>query len=190
MGSRGRSGAPWALAAAVAALAALAWAAPGRTQARSWEDRRERFEGTWRLAYAPSRGQRIVDRAIDRAVAAMPFFSRPIARPMLRDATPVNRRLTLRFSDDRRITIRFDDRDRYTTRVGETSGRYRTGDGDPMRITQRFQADGALEQVFQTEDGTRWYVWRSIGDDRVRVHATTQGDMMPQPMRYALEYER
>ena len=85
--------------------------------------------------------------------------------------------------------MRFDARDTYTTGLGETA-RYRTAGGDPMRVTQRLRDSGVLEQVFQTEQGTRWYVWQPLGPDRVRVDATTQGDMMPEPMRYSLEYTR
>jgi len=59
-----------------------------------------------------------------------------------------------------------------------------------MRVTQRFHADGRLEQVFQTDQGTRWNVYRSTGEGRMRVQATTQGMMMPEPMVFTFDYQR
>ena len=62
-------------------------------------------------------------------------------------------------------------------------------DGETLRVTQRYR-DGALEQVFQADQGTRWNMYRILEDGRMRVDATTQGDMMPQPLRFSLTYRR
>lgn len=172
----------------IALALALAAASPAASQTDDVAALRARWEGTWRLAVSQSRGEQIVDRAVDQAVSAMNFFLRPVVRPALRDATPVNLALHLTFEGDR-LTMQFDDDERYTTRVGRT-GRARTRDGEPMQVTQRFRDNGDLEQVFQAEAGTRWYVWHRVADDRVRIDATTQSDSLPQPMHYALHYRR
>lgn len=151
---------------------------------------RERFNGTWRLSTPLARGRQVIERAVEQTVSAMNFFTRPIARPMLRDATPLNRAIHLRFVGDGRLSVQFDDQETYVTRIGRTSTRYRTSGGDPMRVTQRFRDNGQLEQVFQADDGTRWYVWTLQPDGHARLDSTTNGEMMPQPMHYTLEYQR
>jgi hypothetical protein len=120
----------------------------------------------------------------------MNFFVRGVARPMLRDNTPVNRSIVLHFRDGERIRVRFPDTGwETTTRVGRTE-RAQTQDGDPMRVTQRLHDDGSLEQVFQADQGTRWNVYRVDSEGRMTVQSTVQGDMMPQPMRFSLRYRR
>lgn len=177
-------------------LAALALSAvwlPAEAQTTptdTYETFRERFNGTWRLSTPLTRGRQIIDRAVEQTVGAMNFFTRPIARPMLRDATPLNRAIHLRFVGGNRLSVQFDDQETYVTQVGRTSSRYRTSDGDPMRVTQRFRDNGQLEQVFQADDGTRWYVWTVQSDGTARLDSTTNGEMMPQPMHYRLEYRR
>ncbi|HJL18986.1 MAG TPA: hypothetical protein RMH99_25210 [Sandaracinaceae bacterium LLY-WYZ-13_1] len=178
-----------------ALLIALAAWPLGRSQpvlaqdASRYERFRERFDGTWVLATSERSAQRTVDRAIGRAVDAMNFFVRGVARPLLRDNTPVNTSIVLDFRGDDRIRVRFNTGWETTTRVGRTE-RAQTLDGDTMRVTQRLHDDGSLEQVFQADQGTRWNVSR-IGDDgRMTVQSTVQGDMMPQPMRFSLPYRR
>jgi hypothetical protein len=173
---------------AVAAFAPAAAQSP-ETPSR-YDQYRQRFQGTWVLAVAPDAAQRTIDQAIDRAASAMSFVVRGVARPLLRDNTPVNRRIVLEFPGDQRLRARFPDTGfDATTRIGRTE-RARTQDGDPMRVTQRFRDDGSLEQVFQADRGTRWNVYRSEGDGRLVVESTVQGDMMPQPMRFSLRYRR
>ena len=50
--------------------------------------------------------------------------------------------------------------------------------------------DGRLEQVFQTDQGTRWNVYRITGDGQMQMDATTQGMMMPQPLHFVFDYAR
>lgn len=156
-----------------------------------FEQFRERFHGTWHRAVPEARARRIVDSAIERTVNAMNFFVRGIARDQLRENTPLNARIDLLFGNDGTITVVFDnDRGRrYRSRPGRTV-RVRTPSGDEMRVTQRLHADGRLEQVFETGQGTRWNVYRATGEGRIEVDATTQGMMMPQPMLFTFEYTR
>ncbi len=186
---------------ALAVLAAIAsvaaWPAPAQPQdapapsppSARFLEFRARFQGTWRLAVPEPRARQTIDAAIEQTVNAMNFFVQGIARGQLRDNTPLNRRIDLVFHDDERITVSFDGRHRYTTRLGRRH-RYRTPDGDDLRVVQRFRDDGRLEQVFETDRGTRWNVYESIGEGQLRLSATTQGMMMPQPMHFTLDYRR
>ena len=171
-------------------LGAAAWPATARPQAGDdLETARARFEGTWQLVGGSSRAQQVVNRAVDQAVDAMPFFYRGIARDRLRDGTPVVRRIELTFGDAGALAVSFDGR-RYETPIGQTRTRTRASDGERMRVTQRLRPDGQLEQVFQTDTGTRWYVYRATGPDALRVESTTNSDRMPQPLHFALDYHR
>jgi hypothetical protein len=154
----------------------------------AWDQMRVRFHGTWRLTVTHAAARQNVDAAIEQAVGAMNYFVRGVARDQLRDNTPLNRRIDLLFEDGERINVRFDDRFSYTTRMGRTT-RFTTPEGDDMRVTQRFRGE-QLEQVFATDAGTRWNVYTSTGDGQLRVEATTQGMMMPQPLYFTLEYRR
>lgn len=149
----------------------------------------ERFEGRWRLASSMEQAERVRDRAAEQAASAFNVFIRPIAGSRLRDGTSVSRGIELAFEEERRrIRVRFDESS-YVSEVGETV-RVRRADGTPMRLTQRFRDDGSLEQVFQTDSGTRWYVYRSTGADTMRVESTIDSERMPQPMHFALDYRR
>ena len=181
----------WVLAAALAAGLAL-WPQPGAVQDRAADARltelRERFDGVWVLAVPRASAQRTVDAAIERAVGAMNMLMRGIARPLLRDNTPINQRIELRFRGEDQVDCRFDTGLRYRTPLGAT----RDGeslDGETLRVTQRYR-DGALEQVFQADQGTRWNLYHALGGDRLRLDATTQGDMMPRPLQFSLTYRR
>jgi len=181
----------FALSSLLLLFAAAAWpgAAPAQDgDAASWEAMSTRFDGVWRLTVPRARGQQTIDSAVDRAVGAMNFMMRGIARPMLRDNTPLNEEIELRFRDGNAIFVRFDSRVRYTSRLGATR-RVRTHTGDPMRLTQRFRGDD-LEQVFQADGGTRWNTYTILPDGRMQMTAVTQGDMMPQPLRFVLTYRR
>ncbi len=176
-------------------LAAALWPSPARMQDAPADphlvELRSHFQGTWRRTANEQRARRVVDSAIDQAVNAMNFFVRGIARGQLHDNTPLNARIDLLFGDDGRITVMFDGdaHRRYRSRLGQTV-RVRTPDGTEMRMTQRFQEGGKLEQVFQTDQGTRWNVYESTGEGQMRVGATTQGMMMPQPLYFAFDYAR
>ena len=148
----------------------------------------ERFAGTWQLAIPVERAERIRDRAAERAANAMNIFIRSIASSRLREGSHVNRRIRLTFREGRRIQVRFDE-SHYESEVGDTV-RVRRNDGTPMRLTQRFRDGNKLEQVFQTDGGTRWFVYEATGEGTMRLVSTTNSDRMPQPMNFGLEYRR
>lgn len=148
---------------------------------------REQLHGTWALADSVEDAERTRDRAAERAASAMNVFVRGIASSRLREGSHVNRRITLSFADDRRIAVRFDE-SRYASELGETV-RVTRSDGARLRLTQRIR-EGKLEQVFQSESGTRWYVYEPTGAGAMRLSTTTNSDRMPQPMHFVLDYRR
>jgi hypothetical protein len=166
-------------------LAALLWPSAARPQ--NAPEQSARFEGTWRMSHSRSEAERILTRAVDRATNGFNYFIRGIVRDRLRAGTHINQRIALDFEGDR-LTVRFD-RDSYTTRIGRTE-RERNEDGTPMRVTQRFRPSGQLEQVFETDEGTRWYVYTPVGADRMRIESTTGSPRMPDPMYFSLDYRR
>lgn len=153
------------------------------------EDRRAGFEGRWRLTQSQDQAQRVVDRAVDRAVAPMSFFIRGIARDRLREGTPIHREITIELRDADRISVRFDDDESYTTRAGRTEIRT-SPEGQRLRVRQRFRPSGQLEQVFETDEGARVYVYTPTGHGRLHLETTTESPRMPEPMYFELDYAR
>lgn len=162
--------------------------APPAEATSPFEAHRERLEGVWELATPGPQARRVVDRSIERTVEAMNFFVRGVARGQLRDNTPINRRITLRFQEGERVSVRFSETGmQVSSRIGRT--RRAQHDGTEIRVTQRFRGD-VLEQVFETDQGTRWNTYHRTGDDTLRLDAVTQGMMMPEALRFPLNYRR
>ncbi|MGE0787421.1 MAG: hypothetical protein AB7S26_17240 [Sandaracinaceae bacterium] len=157
-------------------------------RAEQFNELRARLDGHWVLATPADTARRTVDAAIERAVNAMNMLLRGMARPMIRDNTPINQYIELRFRSVDEIFCRFDTGARYTTPLGATRNG-RSLDGETLRVTQRYR-EGALEQVFQADQGTRWNMYVVEADGTLRLDATTQGDMMPEPLRFSLTYRR
>lgn len=172
------------------ALGLAAWPGIAHPQGEDLVAARARFEGRWHLAVTPARANETIDAAVARAAEAMPFFARGIARGRLREGTPLIRRIDLRFDGSgENLTVAFDGR-RYVTPIGRTAVRTRPSDGERLRVTQRLRPSGQLEQVFEADGGTRWYVYTSTGDGTLRMDSTTDSDRMPQPMVFSLDYRR
>lgn len=153
------------------------------------EDRRASFEGTWHLEQSPREARQVIDAAVDRTVEAMSFFVRGIARSRLREGTPIQREIQLRFEDDDRLTVRFGENDRYTTTLGRTEVRV-SPEGQRMRVTQRFRPGGQLVQAFETDQGSRTYVYTPTGEGRLHLETTTGSPRLPRPMYFELDYTR
>lgn len=145
------------------------------------------FEGTWRLDQPREEARRVVDEAVEDAANQFNFIARGIARSRLREGTPVHGSVTVSFEGDR-VTVAFGD-ERYTTVLGRTEVR-QNPEGEEMRVTQRIRPNGQLEQVFETDSGTRRYIYTPLRDGRLRIATTTDSPQMPQPMYFMLDYER
>lgn len=150
---------------------------------------RAAWAGTWQLATPTEQAATAIDRAAERAANALNYFIRPVARTRLREGTSLHTEIELSFDGEGRLTVRFGDGDRYTTRIGATERR-RDRHGRDLRVTQRFRPTGELEQVFETDSGTRWYVWVPTGDRRVRLEVTTGSPQLPEAMRFSLDYRK
>ncbi|MCB9597684.1 MAG: hypothetical protein H6719_33515 [Sandaracinaceae bacterium] len=177
----------WIAAVLAPALAVL----PGDASSQT-ADPAETLGGTWRLAGSRAEAEATVDAAVDRAVDAMSYFVRAIARPRLREGTSIDDRIELLFEPEGRLRVRFSGRDgrsEYVTTLGRTESRVRA-DGSRIRVTQRLHEDGSLEQVFQTDGGTRWYVYRPTSSGALTLDVTTDSDRMPEAMRFRLSYRR
>lgn len=153
------------------------------------EDRRASFEGTWHLEQSPREARQVIDAAVDRTVEAMSFFVRGIARSRLREGTPIQREILLRFEGEDRLTVRFAENDGYTTTLGRTEVRVNP-EGQRMRVTQRFRPGGQLVQAFETDQGSRTYVYTPTGEGRLHLETTTGSPRLPRPMYFELDYTR
>jgi hypothetical protein len=170
-----------------ALLLPMAHADPPDTSEPRPEQAEQRFEGTWRLDQPREEAQQVVSEAVEDAANQFNFMIRGIARSRLREGTPIHSRVSVSFEGDQ-VTVRFGD-ESYTTELGRTEVR-RNPEGEDMRVTQRIRPNGQLEQVFETEGGTRRYVYTPLSDGRMRIATTTDSPRMPQPMYFMLDYRR
>lgn len=159
---------------------------PARAEAPPPETARV-FEGTWRLDQTREEARRVVDEAVDDAANQFNFIARGIARSRLKEGTPVHGTVVVSFEGGQ-VTVAFGN-ERYTTELGRTEVR-QNPDGEEMRVTQRIRPNGQLEQVFETDSGTRRYIYTPLRDGRMRIATTTDSPQMPQPMYFMLDYER
>jgi hypothetical protein len=159
-------------------------AAPTRTEA----ELRTLYTGAWNLTVSHAAGQTTLDRGIERCVTEMNYFLQSITRTQLHDQTPVNDRIDIAFPDGQ-IQIGFDGHFTYLTRPGVAQD-FSLPDGTEVSVRQYFR-DGHLEQYFEHTLGRRWNVYTLSADGHtMTVGATLQGPMMPQPMRYSLDYRQ
>jgi hypothetical protein len=175
-----------ALAVSTAALAAPTMSHADPPDAAE-PQRAERFEGTWRLDQPRDEAQQDVAEAVEDAANQFNFVIRGIARSRLQQGTPIHSRVEVSFEGDQ-VTVRFGN-ESYTTELGRTEVR-QNPEGEDMRVTQRIRSNGQLEQVFETEGGTRRYVYTPLADGRMRIATTTDSPQMPQPMYFMLDYRR
>lgn len=145
----------------------------------------EELSGTYRNA-TNGRNERTRNAAIDKVVDEMNFLVRGIARGRLKDANPVDRRITIRQRGDR-LTTSFDGRS-YSARLGGP-GRVVEGiTGDELRLTFRVHED-RLVQRFDGGDKGRQNVFELDDEGHLRLSVTVWADRLPSNVRYELRYE-
>lgn len=152
------------------------------------EQMRARFEGEWRYDGTHEEGRRVIAGAIDRVVDDMIFFARGIARGRLREANRFSPTVRIRFPTDR-ISITFERRFTYVT---PDDGRWTVVTdpaGDRVSCSQRM-IGARIVQIFRNDEGSRTNAFWLVGDRRMRFGVTVQGDPLPSPVRYRLDYRR
>lgn len=150
---------------------------------------RERFAGEWRYDGSATEGRRIIARAIDRGVEDMFFLARGIARGRLEDANRFSPTVRFRFPTGR-IAITFERRFTYDTPDDGRWTMVTDPQGEQVSCSQRF-VRGRIVQVFRTDEGARTNVFELFRDaQRLQFLVDVDGDALPQPVRYRLDYHR
>lgn len=130
-----------------------------------------------------------IDAAIEKAVAAMNFIKRPIARGRLKKTNPSYERISI-LRSDAQIEIRFDDRAPVQMPANGSSVKWTREDGEVFDVSADWQ-EGRLEQTFKAEDGERVNTFRLSPDgNQLSLHVTISSPQLPSPVEYTLMYER
>ncbi len=147
----------------------------------------ERLSGSYVLAQPVDVVQHRVDRAIQRAVSRMSFFTRGFGAGRLRETNPIRRTMRTDVTDQR-VTIAYGNLT-YAT----LNGRWRTvrdPQGNQVRLRQTVRGD-QIEQIFRSNEGTKLTMYRfSENGDRVTLDITVRSPRLPEPLRYSLAYRR
>jgi hypothetical protein len=148
----------------------------------------DRFAGTWRYA-DHEQGEAVIAQGVNRAVDAMPFFFRPFARPRLESYTQPAQRIELEVRGDRLFMVT-DDWGPVGSEVNGRATRVRGTQGEPLRLTQRFQ-NGRIVQRFAHDEGARTNTYALSGDGRTLwLNAELSSPRLPRSVAYRLRYQR
>lgn len=178
----GRARRPILSRAALALSVALACCA-GVGAARAQDPQRLTIDGEWTLAISEDAARERIARGIEGATEGMPPLTDAIAARVLRERTPLIRRVRIA-STPARIVVDLDHR-HYDSAPGVP---YDIQSGDEqVRVTQHFR-EGVLEQVFATPRGTRWNTFRLDDHGGLTIEAVVQSDRLPAPLRFTLPY--
>jgi hypothetical protein len=130
-----------------------------------------------------------VNAAIEKAVAAMNFIKRPIARGRLKKTNPSYRQISIVRSDVQ-IEIQFDDRAPVQMPANGSSVKWTREDGETFDVNADWE-EGRLVQTFKAEDGQRVNTFR-LGPDgsQLSLHVAISSPQLPSPVEYTLVYER
>ena len=141
------------------------------------------------LVPSAQRGQATIGAAFERALRDVNAFMRAMARTRIDLDEMLVRRISVATRDETITTIlhtnrphRFHTRRRHPARVT-------TETGDGARLTQHFR-DGALEMVFDLDEGRRWTVLRVDEAGRLLLTTTIDPTRLDRNVRYELTYRR
>lgn len=172
----------------LAALAAAVALCVSASAARGEELGLEAYRGEWRYADG-ARGRQEIERAIERAVADLPFFMRPFASDRVREIAIPFERVTFYVRGDR-LAFRADGWGPVGSRVGGPFEQIRDPYGTPLELQQSIR-NGRLVQVFRGGDGERENVFALSGDGQwLWMSVRISSPRLPADARYRLRYRR
>jgi hypothetical protein len=131
----------------------------------------------------------VVNVAIDRAIATMSMFTRPIARHRLLKANIPAKRLVIKPVTNV-LTIDYGDLTPVSTATSGSPGTWVTPDGESVR-TEGGKSANSLRQLFFAKDGKSEYLFR-LGPDGTTLilEVVVTSPRLPEPVRYELSYRR
>lgn len=135
-----------------------------------------------------------VAAAIDRAVAAMHFVTRPIGRSRLRATNQAPRDVRFALPADS-IVILFAGQPELRARRDGSPREWRNAAGEPftVRLSASVGSDGSVSvtQSFDAEDGRRENAWRlDARGQTLTLDVTVRSPRLPHPLRYRLVFRR
>ncbi len=149
---------------------------------------RERFGGAPFHYVGGDRERAGLRDAIERTIARMVFFVRPIARGRLADRNVIEDTVAFRFGPGT-VTVQIG-RANTTTRDDFSPLATRALTGEPLQVRQRFEGEH-LVQLLTTRDGERRDEFVLAPDGRrLTMRVTVRSPRLPQPLRYQLSYAR
>jgi hypothetical protein len=151
-------------------------------------DARETLAGTFHFV-GGERQTAALGRAINDAVAAMPFFKRPWARGRLRPRNALVQTVAIRFPPGR-VEVSFNGGAPFRSPDDGTPAPGRAITGDALRVRQHVERD-RLVQTLASNEGTRRDEFVVSPDgQRLTMHVTVTSSQLPRPLRYDLDYAR
>ncbi len=150
------------------------------------------FNGTF--AYAGGTNEQAVRvQAIDRTVAGMSVFLRPIARPRLNAVTKPYPVIALTIKDERLTFARPASAQvpETTATLDGTAAPWTGDDGKPYQASFTEAPEGVLKQVIRASDGGREQTYTLSTDGQtLTVHVTITSGKFDGPLTYTLTYAR
>ena len=143
--------------------------------------------GTWRLAEDPAALAQTHAKAIDDAVASLPWIMRPMARPFLKNSVNNCAALGLTF-DAERFALTCDDRPPLDRVRGPAKTEFVGIDGDSYTL-ELDVTDASAQLTFTGERGGQRSHFRRDGDALV-LRKEIFSQHLPQPIVWEVSYER
>lgn len=131
-------------------------------------------------------GRKSVGKSIASVVDQMTAIARPIARKRLDAANKVPYAVTIHEDGDE-VTVQIDNHT-YVGKLGGGSRSVKGLDGTPSRMRYRLR-NGALYQVFETDQGSRTNVFTARDDGGIDMSVRIHSDKLPADVHYRLSYK-
>jgi len=130
-----------------------------------------------------------LDEAIERSLDGMIFIAKPIARPKLRKASRILPSFSFEFPEGWIRSLTPGNPVAMSRDSGEVA-RFTSGDGEQLRLSQRFLGL-KLVQDFSSSEGTRRNEYSiSPNGSTMGLTVTITSSKLPQPLVYKLTYQK